>query len=200
MKSNFSKNYPKYCLFIYSAIWIILAIKPLNRFDWFLENLLPLIFIPALILSYKKFRLSNLSYTLILIFMILHAIGAHYTYSEVPFIKSLFNNLNFQRDNYDRLVHFTFGFLMTYPIREFLVKFANIKKSWSYILPINIIISASALYEIIEWSVAVIVQPNNAIAWLGIQEDIFDAQKDMLMAAIGSIIIMIFTHFFNIKK
>ena len=190
MKNKFSEKYPKYCFFIYLIAWVLLAIKPLNRLDWFLENLLPLIFVPLLILTYKKFKFSNLSYTLMTIFMILHAIGAHYTYSEVPFTKSLFNILHFQRDNYDRLVHFTFGFFMVYPIREFLMKFAGIKKSWSYIIPINITMSASAAYEIIEWVVAIIVQPDNAIAWLGIQGDVFDSEKDMLMAATGAVITM----------
>lgn len=193
MNKSFSENYPKYCLFIYLIVWTLLALKPLNRLDWFLENLLPFIFVPLLVLTYKKFRFSNLSYTLMAIFMVLHAIGAHYTYSEVPFIKFLFS-IFFKRDNYDRLVHFTFGLLMVYPLMEFLMKFAGIKKAWSYIIPINIIMSASAAYEIIEWIVAIIVQPDNAIAWLGIQGDLFDSEKDMLMAAIGAIITMSITH------
>lgn len=200
MKKSFLENYPKYCLLIYLIIWILLSINPLNRLDWFLENLLPFIFVPLLMFTYKKFKFSNLSYTLITIFMILHAVGAHYTYSEVPFTKSLFNILHFQRDNYDRMVHFTFGLLMIYPLREFLVKFAGIKKLWGYFIPVSIIMSASAAYEITEWIVAIIVAPDNAIAWLGIQGDLFDSQKDMLMASIGAIIAMLITHFVNIKK
>ena len=129
--------------------------------------------------------------------MILHAIGAHYTYSEVPFIKSAFKVLHFQRDNYDRLVHFTFGFFIVYPVMEFVKRVAEIKGFLSYSIPINIIMSASAAYEIIEWAVAVIVHPNNAIAWLGVQGDVFDAQKDMLMAATGAIITMIVTYLKN---
>lgn len=191
------KKYPHYCLYFYLFVWVLLAVKPLNRFDWFLENLLPFIFVSILLFAYKKFKFSNLSYTLITVFMILHAIGAHYTYSEVPFIKSLFNVLHFERDHYDRLVHFTFGLLMVYPLREFLIKFSGIKKSWSYIIPINIIMSASAAYEIIEWIVAVIVQPDNAIAWLGIQGDVFDVEKDMLIAAIGAVIAITIIHFRN---
>ncbi len=188
-----SKKYHYFLLILYLAAWIFLAIKPLNRFDWFLENLLPFIFVPLLIITYKKFKLSNFSYTLITIFMILHAIGAHYTYSEVPFIKSLFNILHFERDNYDRLVHFTFGFFMVYPIMEVLVKYSKIKGLLSYYVPVAIIMSLSASYEIIEWVTAIIVEPENAIAWLGIQGDVFDAEKDMLMAAIGAVITMSLT-------
>lgn len=192
--------YPCLLLLLYLGVWVLLAIKPLNRLDWFLENLLPFIFVPLLAFTYKKFRFSNLSYTLITIFMILHAVGAHYTYSEVPFTKSLFNVLHFQRDNYDRLVHFTFGLFMAYPLREFLTKTTGIKKALSYMLPVSIIMSASAAYEIIEWAVAMIVQPDNAIAWLGIQGDVFDAEKDMLMAAIGAIMAMIVTHFRKMNR
>src|SRR3989344_4220314 len=190
MRKSLSENYPKYCLFIYLIIWVLLAFKPVNRFDWFLENLLPFIFVPALMLTFKKVRFSNLSYTLITSFLILHAVGAHYTYSEVPFIKSIFNILHFERDNYDRLVHFTFGFFMVYPIRELAVRLAGIRGFLSYSIPINTVMSFSAAYEIIEWAVAIVVQPENAIAWLGIQGDVFDAEKDMLMAATGAIITM----------
>jgi len=195
MGKPLSENYPKYCLFIYLTAWALLAIKPLDRFDWFLENLLPFIFVPLLILTYKKFRLSNLSYTLITIFMILHAVGAHYSYSEVPFFKSLFGILHFQRDNYDRLVHFTFGLFMAHPVREFIVKNSKIKGFLSYLIPATIIMSSSAAYEIIEWAVAMIVQPDNAVAWLGLQGDVFDPEKDMLMAAAGAFTAMIAVHF-----
>ena len=191
MKKILSNKYPCYCLLIYLAVWILLAVNPKDRFTWFLENLLPFVFVPLLAFTYKKFRLSNLSYTLITIFMIFHAIGAHYTYAEVPFIKSVFNILHFQRDNYDRLVHFLFGFLMIFPAKEFIVKSINIKGFFSYYIPITIIISLSASYEIVEWVTAIIVEPENAIAWLGIQGDVFDAEKDMLMAAAGAIMTMI---------
>jgi putative membrane protein len=190
MKGRFSKNYPFFCLFAYLIFWGFLAIKPLNRFDWFLENLLPFIFVPAIIFTFKKFRFSNASYTLITVFMMLHAIGAHYTYEKVPFTRSLFNIFHFERDNYDRLVHFSFGFLMVYPIRELEIRLSGVRGIFTYFIPINTIISGSAIYEIIECAVASIVQPENAIAWLGIQGDVFDAEKDMLMAAIGAVITM----------
>jgi len=192
MKGKSSKKYPYYCLYVYLIIWILLAIKPLNRFDWFLENLLPALFVPFLMITYKRFRLSNFSYTLITIFMILHAIGAHYTYSEVPFFKSFFNILHFNRDNYDRLVHFSFGFFMSYPIMEFLKRIVKLKGFWKYYILLTIVMSFSASYEIIEWVTAIIVQPDNAIAWLGIQGDVFDSEKDMLMAAAGTLIMTIF--------
>lgn len=200
MRKSLSGNYPKYCLFVYLIIWVLLAFKPVDRLDWFLENLLPFIFVPALILTFKKLRFSNLSYTLITAFLILHSVGAHYAYSEVPFIKSIFSILHFQRDNYDRLVHFTFGLFMVYPIREFVIRLAGISGFLSYSIPTNIVMSFSAAYEIIEWAVAIVVQPENAIAWLGIQGDVFDAEKDMLMAATGAIITMSISFFTDLKN
>lgn len=192
-----SKKYPYYCLFLYFIVWILLAINPKDRLTWFLENLLPFIFVPLLIFTYNKFRLSNTSYTLIGIFMILHAIGAHYTYSEVPFFKSLFDIMQFKRDNYDRLVHFSFGLLMVFPIREIIIKTINTKGFFSYYMPITVLMSFSASYEIIEWVTAIIVSPENAIAWLGMQGDVFDAEKDMLMAAAGAIMTMFITNVYN---
>lgn len=182
MKLN---KYPHYCLILYLIVWALLAINPMDRFTWFLENLLPFVFVPLLVFTYKKFKFSNLAYTLITIFIILHAIGAHYTYSEVPFISS-FLDVNFQRDHYDRLVHFSFGLLMLLPARELIVKKAKLSGFWSYLLPITMITTGSAAYEIIEWATAIIVQPENAIAWLGIQGDFFDAEKDMMVAFTGS--------------
>ncbi len=181
-------KYPYFCLFFYLIIWFLLALSPRDRFTWFLENLLVFIFVPSLIFTFKKFRLSNISYTTITIFLILHSIGAHYTYSEVPFVKSIFDFVNFQRDNYDRLVHFSFGLLMVYPAREVITRSLNLNAFWRFYIPLIIIISSSASYEIIEMVTAMIVQPENAIAWLGIQGDPFDAEKDMLMAASGALI------------
>ena len=188
------ENYPIYCLGLYLVVWIILAINPVDRFTWFLENLLPFIFVPFLVINYKRNRLSNISYTVITIFMIFHAIGAYYTYSEVPFISS-FLNTNFNRDHYDRVVHFSFGLLMVYPFREFLIRNTKTKITgfWSYLTPVTLIMAASSSYEIIEWATAVIVQQENAVAWLGLQGDVFDPQKDTLLASLGSIITMSIT-------
>lgn len=112
-------NYPVYCLGIFTILWIILAIHPVMRRDWILENILSIIFIAILILTYRKFRFSNTSYTLITIFLIMHTIGSHYTYSEVPFLNFLWDTMNSSRNHYDRIVHFSFGLLLTYPLESF---------------------------------------------------------------------------------
>ena len=197
---NFKDKYPIYCLIVFTIIWIFLAIKPHDRFDWFLENLLVWAFVPLLVFSYKKFRLSNLSYTLIFIFLTLHEIGAHYTYASTPFFQSWFNIFDFQRDYYGRFVHFSFGLLFAYPAREMFMRVVKANGFWSYYLPFDIVVALSALYELTEWITALIVSGDGAAAFLGIQGDIFDAQKDMISAASGCLITMVITAFVNFFK
>lgn len=198
MKNKLSRNYHVYLFCFYLLIWIALAIKPVDRFTWFLENIAVFIFIPIIVVVHYKIKLSNISYTLITLFLILHAIGAHYTYSQTPFFSSLFGH-KLQRDHYDRVTHFTFGLLMYYPVREFIMKFVNMKSFWSYYTPWAIVVSFSALYELTEWITAIVVSPENAIAFMGIQGDIFDTQKDMLLAATGALISAVIIFINNIK-
>src|SRR2546422_6125380 len=109
----------------YALVWIITAIAPLDRHDWFLENLLVFAVMALLIGTYRVFPLSDLSYLLITAFLTLHAIGAHYTYSDVPFGFWIQHTFGFARNPFDRIVHFSFGLLMAYPIREVFLRVAN---------------------------------------------------------------------------
>src|SRR5690349_14594095 len=93
----------------YAIVWVITAIAPLDRHDWFLENLLVFAAVAILIGTYGIFPLSDLSYLLITVFLTLHSIGAHYTYSEVPFGFWLRDTFGFTRNPFDRVVHFSFG-------------------------------------------------------------------------------------------
>lgn len=178
-------------LLAFLIAWVWSAIHPSFPRDWFLENVLVLIFAPIVLLLARYFRLSNLSYTLITLFMILHLVGAHYTYSEVPFGYVLQRWLGADRNMYDRLVHFSFGFLMAYPIREVFMRLAKTKGFWSFYLPLDLTLAFSAAYEIIEWVTATKVDPMSALAYLGTQGDIWDAQKDMLSAGVGAVLAMV---------
>jgi putative membrane protein len=129
--------------------------------------------------------------------MILHVIGSHYTYAEVPFGYTLQEWFNSSRNMYDRLVHFSFGLLLAYPIRELFLRVAKVKGFWGYYLPLDVTLAFSATYELIEWGTAAIVDPSAGLAFLGSQGDIWDAQKDMLMAGIGAIIAMLVTAAIN---
>src|SRR4051812_11037971 len=158
--------------------WTWAAINPIYSHDWLLENYLVFIFVPIIIGLGFYFKLSNVSYTLITIFMILHVIGSHYTYAEVPFGYTLQHWLGADRNMYDRLVHFSFGFLLAYPIREVFMRLSKVKGIWSYYFPIDLAGAFSAIYEIIEWLTARNVDAAAGLAFLGSQGDVWDTQKD----------------------
>ena len=183
-------RYQKILLLVFIAVWIWAAINPSYRHDWLLENYLVFIFVPLILILGKWFWLSNVSYTLITIFMILHVVGSHYTYAEVPFGFTLQEWFGATRNMYDRLVHFTFGFLLAYPIREVFIRISRARGFWAYYLPIDLVLSFSALYEIVEWLTALNVDPSAGLAFLGSQGDVWDAQKDMLVAGIGAFLAM----------
>ena len=186
-------------LFVFVAVWIWAAINPLYADGWLLENLLVFVFVPLILLSAWYFKLSNVSYTLLTIFMCLHVIGSHYTYAEVPFGYILQNWFNADRNMYDRLVHFSFGFLLAYPIREVFMRVSKARGFWAFWFPIELTLAFSAIYEIIEWITALGVDPSAGLAFLGAQGDVWDAQKDMLLAGIGSVIAMIVTGFIRAR-
>jgi putative membrane protein len=177
----------------YAVVWIVTAIGPHDRTDWFLENLLVVAALAVLIGTYRAFALSDLSYLLITAFMTLHAVGAHYTYAQVPLGFWIQETFGFARNHFDRIVHFSFGLLMAYPIREVFLRVANARGFWAYYLPLDVTLAFSALYEIVEMVVATMVAPGTGDAWLGTQGDVWDPQKDMGLAALGALLCMCLT-------
>jgi putative membrane protein len=194
----FRDKYPVLLLLLYVPIFIWAAINPLYRNGWFSESILVFLFVPLLVWSYYKFRMSNVSYTLIFLFLVLHTIGSHYTYAEVPFGYWMKEFFGFERNNYDRLVHFSFGLLMAYPVREFFLRVASTHGVWGYWFPIELTAALSGIYELMEWGVTM-VSPDSSTAFLATQGDPFDAQKDMALATSGAVIAMLTTLFFNWK-
>ena len=180
--------------------WIVTALGPLDRRDWFLENLLVFTYAAVLILSYWKFTFSNLSYGLFTVFLSLHLIGAHYTYSEVPFGYWLQQALDLSRNHYDRIVHFAYGLLIAYPFREILLRAARVSIHWSYFLSVTAVLAFSAFFEILEAIVAIIVSPELGAKYLGTQGDEWDAQEDMLLAFLGAILAMLVTWLLHKKS
>ena len=174
----------------YGLFWIWLAIEPVNRRDWFLENLLAVTGVVLLVLTYRRFQFSRQSYYLIALFLTLHAIGAHYTYAEVPFGFWLKDLLTLSRNPFDRIVHFAYGALLVIPMRELLMRLANVQGFWSYYLPISAILAQSGVFEVIESAVAVIVSPELGNLYLGTQGDEWDVQKDMAAALTGALLTM----------
>lgn len=167
-----------------------MAISPVDRTDWMLENLLALFSIGVLIATYRSFPLSNVSYVLITVFMTLHAVGAHYTYSQVPLGYWLAQAFHLTRNHFDRIVHFSFGLLMSYPFWEILLRYARVRGAWAPVMAVTITLAFSGMFEIIESWVARIVSPELGDAYLGTQGDIWDAQKDTTAAFAGAVLCM----------
>jgi putative membrane protein len=179
---------------VFAVIWLLLAIAPLHRNDWILENVLVALFILAMAALYRRFVFSRVSMTLIFIFLCIHAVGAHYTYSEVPIDKwssvltghSIADLTGWKRNHFDRFVHFSYGLMLAYPIREIFLRIANVRGFWGYFLPWDLTLSTSLLYELIEWAAAGIFGGELGMAFLGAQGDIWDAHKDMALAGLGA--------------
>jgi putative membrane protein len=192
-------SYAKWLLILYWIQWFAWAIRPWFFKDWLLENILPLLLVFILLTSFRSVRFSGLSYTFIFLSLCLHSIGAHYTYSLVPYDDwskwiagiSINDKLGLERNQYDRFVHFAFGLLLSYPIREILLRLARVKGIWGYFLAISLTMSLSLIYEIIEWAAASFFGGDLGQAYLGTQGDPWDAQKDMALASIGALIAML---------
>jgi len=177
-------------LLAYCVFWVWLAIDPLNRRDWLLENLLVLILIPLLLLTYRRFEFSLSSYCLIGLFLVLHAFGAHYTYAEVPLGFWLRDLGGLSRNPFDRIAHFAYGAFLVYPIRELLVRQAGLRGWWAFALPVCVVLAQSGFFEVLEAIVAMIVSPELGNVYLGTQGDEWDAQHDMAAALAGSVLTM----------
>jgi putative membrane protein len=170
----------------YLAVWLWSAIAPNDRGDWLLENLLVFAAAALLVGTHRVFAFSNFSYCLIAVFLALHAVGAHYTYSLTPFGNWLAATFFLARNPYDRLVHFAFGCLLAYPLHELARRVLHVHRGWSYALPAVAILSLSSSYEIVESWAARVVDPALGQAFLGAQGDQWDAQKDMTLAFSGA--------------
>lgn len=200
------KTYLSVLATAFAVLWIVLAIAPLHRSDWLLENALLLAGVAGLIATYRIFPLSSVSYTTLFVFFCLHTIGAHYTYSEVPYDEaarsflgiSINGMFGWERNNFDRVVHFSYGLLLAYPIREIFLRIATVRGFWGYFLPLDLTMSSSMLYELIEWGAAVSFGGELGAAFLGSQGDVWDAQKDMALASLGALITMSVTACINV--
>jgi len=179
----------------YLVLWAVLAIAPVDRRDWLLENILPVLLLGLLIGTYRRFQFSDRSYVLIALFMALHAVGAHYTYEHVPAGSWMQQALDLPRNHFDRLAHAAFGLLLTYPIRELFVRLAHLRGFWSHYFALTTVVAFSGLFEILEAWVAQIVSPELGALYLGTQGDIWDAQQDMTAVLAGALLCTVLTAF-----
>lgn len=186
-------------IFTVTLVWS--AVAPKDLFTWFLEVVPALIGFVLIVLTYKKFPLTPLLYTLILVHIIVLMVGGHYTYAEVPLFDTIKELLHQARNNYDKVGHFMQGFMPAILARELLVRKEVVKKSalWLNYIILSIVLAFSAFYELIEWWVALFSE-EDAEAFLGTQGYVWDTQSDMMMALIGAVTALVFLSRFHDKQ
>jgi putative membrane protein len=183
-------------LLTFVALWGVSCIAvPYPKYFW-LQHVPTAMVMIALVAAQNRLRISRWSYGLILAFMLLHVMGARYLYSYVPYDEwsqwlfgaRITDHFGFTRNHYDRLVHFFFGLLLVFPAWRCARRFAGTGAWWSAVFAMSIILAASALYEVFEWLVAITMAPDWAESYNGQQGDLWDAQRDMALAALGALL------------
>ena len=184
----------------YLALSLWTAYEPADRQFWLLSSILPGALVLVLVGTHRSIPFSLASYVLITLFLTLHTIGVHYTYAQVPAGAWLEQALPVGRNHYDRVVHFCFGVMLTYPIEELFRLTAALRGWLLYYLPVMTVLGLSGLWEIIESWVARMVHPELGITYLGSQGDVWDAQKDMAAALYGSLLCMVLLLLWRIRR
>lgn len=185
---------PAALLVLYLCVLVLLGIDPVFRDDWLLEHVVPLAMLSALVATVRRHRFSDLAYGCICLMLLLHEVGAHYTYSLVPYDRwweslsgrTLSATFGWSRNHYDRLMHFLYGFLMMPAALELFAARAPGRGTWRWLPALAFMWAHPAVYEIVEWIAAVAFGGDLGAAWLGTQGDAWDAQKDMALALCGS--------------
>lgn len=183
-----------------AVVFVLAALHPLDRQAWVLENILLVLFVVTLLFAHRRLQLSNASYLFIAFFVLLHIVGAHYTYAKMPLGLWAKHFFGFSRNHFDRVAHFGFGLFLSFPVRELLVRFSGIRRAWSFWLPPAIILATSGFFEILESIVAEANASGKGVDWLGGQGDEWDAQNDMLAALFGAFAMMVAVALTNRKK
>jgi putative membrane protein len=179
--------------------WLVLSIPlgiaPRQRTDWWMEHLVVVAGLAILIVTGRWFVFSKTAYTLGFLFTCLHTVGAHYTYSEVPYREAWAALTGGHlpatgtRNHFDRIIHFLYGLMLTRPWREaFYFAMTPRRDCWSHLVVVSFSMATSLLYELFEWAAAVLWGGEAGMAFLGTQGDVWDAHKDMLLAAIGAVL------------
>lgn len=186
-KNKKTSKFLFWLLGVYAIEFLVLAINPIDRTTWFIENITVWIIVAIIVGLYLRgVRFSKVSYALAFILIYLHTIGGHWTFALVPF-DWVTNFFGFSRNHFDRVAHFSVGFY-AFAIAEWLwSKKLVANKFLLFTYPVFVIATIALSYEIFEWIYAVVANPEAGIAYLGSQGDIWDAQKDMLADTLGAI-------------
>ncbi len=185
MAGSRATRFPWWAAALFAGEFVFLAWAPHDRGDWLLENLISAPAALFLVLGRERHRLSYGVVLALLLFLALHEVGSHFTYSHVPYA-SWVPWLEGDRNHYDRLVHFAFGLLVAPAAWQLLGRVLRGRTWLRASLAVSIVVSCSTFYELLEWGAASVVDPELGIAFVGAQGDIWDAQKDTALALLGS--------------
>ena len=197
MAASLSRRFPHILAAGFLVLWAWLAVNPVMRDVWWAENIPVMAVFLVLAATYRGFRFSNLAYALMACWLVLHTIGGHYTFANVPFdfVTDLFG---FERNHFDRLGHYSIGFY-AFPIAELLTRKNLARPVVVHLFSLFAIMALAAGYEIIEWWYAVLAGGEAGIEFLGSQGDIWDAQTDMLCDTLGAITALVLFAFSGIR-
>ena len=188
-----SKRYHIILLIVVLVFWVWSGIKPQDtRLTWVLETFPFMIALPVVLITYKRFQLTDLTYTLIAIHAMILMLGGHYSYAKVPLGFWMEEWFGWTRNNYDKIGHLMQGFGPAIYTREIIARTSPLKRGkWLGFMSVAVPLAFSAIYEIIEW-LASLTNPTDTEAFLGTQGYIWDTQTDMFLCLIGSILALIF--------
>jgi len=169
----------------------LLGLRPVDRAAWALENTAPFLegLVVVLYWRWRGVELTRLSCWLIWCHLVVQVIGAHYTYEKMPLFEWLQEVFHWSRNHYDRLAHFAVGFCLYVPVREISLRRTPLRSSraWTAFFALSVIAALAGLWEVWEWLAAESVRPDLGAAYLGLQGDPWDAQKDILLAPLGAV-------------
>ena len=179
---------------LFVVLFAVLAVSPREPATWAMENAVAVLFVIGLWATRRWFRFSRSAYVMMFSFLALHEIGAHYTYSHVPYdqtVHALFGFspdavMGWQRNQYDRFLHLLYGVLLVLPLSELCREWGGLRRVAAALFAFSLILASSLLYELIEWGAAVVLGEGST-AFLGTQGDPWDAQKDMALATVGAL-------------
>ena len=186
--------------FIFLIVWGWTLFGARDTTDWMLENIPVLFVVSLLVLTHKKYPLSNFSYIILFLYISLHLYGAKHIYAENPlglWLKEIFHT---RRNNYDRIIHFIFGLTLANPLYEVFFRYFKFGKLLSLIFPVVFCLALGAFYEILEWVITDFFFPEQGTNFLGSQGDIWDAQKDMILGTLGAAATVIFIYLISKVK
>jgi len=193
--------FKKILVVIFFLVWILLAINPVDPGIWALENILVVTVFPVVLWLDRRYSFNNLTYLSLTVFVILHLIGAHMTYDAMTYFSWFSDLFGWERNYYDQVIHLLFGLMVFVPFFEIFYH-QGVSRKLSYLIAFLFITAIGAWYEILEWvTMAVFCEQTDKVCSVAItQGDIWDAQKDMAYAIIGSTIALFFHNLWGKKE